>query len=303
MWNGLNCSRCGLYSAGESSICEVDYYPGRETRRIEYEIDFEKTKIPVKDEKIYCIMSGYGSRFDMAKIYLTQAFKDEVELRQRFLWITDIGEKYNNLCDDCVKEMLFYKEARAEDFDHFIQSFYTACCGKYIEKTDKMGEFYKVEKVKRFPYISYYSFSTWEDEYTLEPEMIRYSYIRCEDAFFTYHPYCTVCQECFNKFGIKTEMLSVKPHPVLYTLGCLRGGAEIYLGFKDRETMVLTRHSCDNPHTKKDYVKRFYWYQNKKNMLALKTELSRYIVKRNLCIIQEYIFISKDVFNLIVNCV
>ena len=280
MWNDLTCDRCSLRSPGQSSVC-YDKYVGR-----------------------YEIICGYGSDFDMCKIYLVQNFKSEEELRERFPWITNMGQEFNNLCNKCIRSMLHDKEARAECRDTLVAPFYTACCDKFVSevKLKDLSSYYQVEKFNKFPYLSRYILVTWEDQYKYEMQDFEgKSYIVTQGKeFFNYYPYCTICLECFEKHYIKPECFAVDNHPVLHSLRTLKNEMESCLDFHLREdNVVVTRFSCTNSYFKEEFLKRFYMYQSKKNMLELKDKLRSYILKRNLNIIRKYVSISKDIYNLI----
>lgn len=282
MWNDIFCSKCKSYSPGESSVC-YDKNSGR-----------------------YEIISGYGSDFDMSKIYLVPNFKNEEELRERFPWITNIGQQFNNLCDECIRKMLYDKEARAECHDIFIAPFYTACCDKYITevKQEDLALYLQVEKINKFPYLSRYIIISWEDQYKYERQDFEgQSFLVLQGKeFFNYYPYCTVCLECFSTHYLEENCSPIEEHPVLYNLRTLKNDMESYLDFHLREdNAIITRFSCQNEYFKEEFIERFYMYQARKNMLELKEKLKSYFLKRNLNIIRKYIYIPKDIYNLILH--
>ena len=282
MWNSIFCDRCHMYSPGESSVC-YDKYVGR-----------------------YEIIGGYGSDFDMCKIYLVENFKSEEELRERFPWITNMGQEFNNLCNKCIRSMLHDKEARAECRDTLVAPFYTACCDKFVAevKQEDLSSYYQVEKFNKFPYLSRYILVTWEDQYKYEMQDFEGPSYLIQDGkeFFNYYPYCSICLECFQKHYIERECFAVDNHPVLHSLGSLKGDMEVLLDFHLREdNSIITRFSCQKPDFKEEFLERFYMYQSKKNMIELKDKLRFYLLKRNLDIIRQHIHISKDIYNLILN--
>lgn len=280
MWNIIFCDRCKSYSPGESSVC-YDKYSGR-----------------------YGIISGYGSDFDTSKIYLTSNFKNEEELRERFPWITNMGEQFNNLCDECIRKMIHDKEARAECYDMFIAPFYTACCDKYLPEL-KEGDFstyLQVEKSNKFPYLSRYVTVSWEDvyKYCMEDFEAESFLISEGKEFFNYYSYCTICRSCLEKYYEPEDCVPINDHPVLHSLSSLKSGMEILLDFHLRDGKVeITRHSCSISDFQEDFTGRFYMYSSRKNMLELKHKLRHYILKRNLDIIKQYFRIPKDIYNLI----
>ena len=257
----------------------------------------------------YEIISGYGSNFDMSKIYLVPNCKSEEELRERFPWITNIGQQFNNLCDECIRKMLYDKEARVESMDTFTAPFYTTCCDKYVSELSEtdissFSCYLKVEKINKFPYLSRYIITSWEDEYKYGGEDFEgMSYLVLQGKeFFNYYPYCTICLECFSKHYIETECFAVDNHPVLHSLERLKGDMECLLDFHLRDDQaVITRSSCQKSAFKEEFLDRFYMYQSRKNMLELKEKLRSYFLKRNLNIIREYINIPKDIYNLILH--
>jgi hypothetical protein len=278
----MYCDRCKSYSNGQSSIC-FDKYSSR-----------------------YEIISGYESDFDMMKIYLTGDFKTENELRERFPWITNIGKEFDNLCNDCVRNMIKDKEARSEDIEHFFAPFYTACCDRYISeiKEEDFHNFFVVSKQNKSPYISYYLIVSWEDEYKYAMQDFQgESYLIPQGKeFFNYYPNCTICKNCFTPNFSKREAFHIEDHPVLHSLGYLKASMEQFLDFHLRDgKSIITRSSCKYSESEYQeyFLERFYWYQSRKNMLDLKRELRFFVLNRNLNIIKEYISIPKDICNLI----
>ena len=280
MWNDIYCTKCLIYSPGESSVC-YDKYSGR-----------------------YEIISGYGSDFDMSKIYLTENFKSEEELRKSFPWITNIGQEFNNLCDDCIRKMLQDKEARAECYDTLIAPFYTACCDKYVieVKEEDFSTYLQVTKSNKFPYLARFIIVSWEDVYKYQMEDFEGTsfLISKGKEFFNYYPYCTVCRSCLETHYVKEDCVAIDNHPVLHSLSRLRSDMEMLLDFHLRDDhSKITRHSCSTSDFQEDFTERFYMYSSRKNMLELKKKLRVYILKRNLNIIKQYISIPKDIYNLI----
>lgn len=265
----INCERCGLHKEGQSSIC--------------------------KDEgKKYEIISGYESKFDTIRITLNGEYENLTELKDKFPWLQNIGENFDNICDDCVFDMIRNKEAKIQDNEGFSVPFYTACCDKFITSITDQGNFYKIIKEKRFPYLSYYSMYNCLKNYWYELEQQNLKYVSDDDLFFDYYEHCTICVDCLNKHRLKLiSVLKIDDHnPVSQTLHNLTIQAKNYVEFELRNS-PLNKNSCKNEYTKDQYVQVYYKYLSRMN-LAIKNELSIFIVCRNLNIMREYLFISKD---------
>ena len=294
----LNCDRCGLYSAGQSSICEISFL-------IYTREDYESLNETEKLGKRYAIISGYNSCYDSLHIILTGDISTEKELRERHPWITEIGEHVDNLCDDCIEKMLRNKEAIQGNNDVLFAPFYTSCCNKlFLEEIDSK-EFYDVrEEITTFPYVSYLKIFNWSDilaNTDKEP-----CYIKEEDAFFSYSYsfQCVICKDCFNCFAIDKivsdipKNLTKKYFPYRYTLAYLRSKCEMYVDFPDRgKELTLTGPNLYDPRDIQRYKWSYYYYLSKKNNLLLKKKLSLFIAKRNLSLLRNHFPISNDVIS------
>ncbi len=271
----INCDRCGLHKEGQSSICK-------------------------DEEEKYEIISGYDSKFDGIRITLNGEYENLEKLKEKFLWLQNIGENFDNICDDCVFNMIQIKEAKMQDNEGFSVPFYTACCDKFITAMTDQENFYKISKEKRFPYLSYYAMYNCMKNYWDELDNGNLKYVSDDDLFFDYYEQCTICVECLNKSRQKlSSVLEMdNDNPVCHTLHNLINRAKSYLEFELRD-YPLTENSCKNGYTKDEYIKVYYKYLSRKNNLEIKKELSIYLMSRNLNIMREYLFISKDIFNYI----
>ncbi len=280
----LNCDRCGLYAKGESSICA---YQNSKKSKDDYK-SLEEICNTFYTE--YRIVSGYNSKFDMEYIFINGEHQN---IREKFPWLREIGKDVDNICDDCVFDMIRQKEATT--IDSGAAPFYTICCDDFVDSLDYMENYFTVTRVGNFPYLSYYCMVNIENGDVV--------YISEDDInFVNYHDYCIICKICLNK--IKDKLLNYIPeinkeYPVSYTLSSLRSHAEVFLPFTERGKESLYKNAVTNEDTKDEYNERFLSYISKKNHLLLKKALTFYFISRNLNIIREYVFISKDIFNYI----
>ena len=300
----INCERCGLFSKGQSSICERNY--SRKNKKDDYESLDEFYEIT--DKKEYFIMAGYNSRYDMCSIILTGEIRNLNECKEKHPWLMNIGAEVDNLCDECVEQMLINKEAISLDGEQFVVPFYTTCCGKLF--TDVSHDFfYHVEEINIFPYCGYFRLLSWNyiygDDDSLQNQLDNQKFIKQEFAFFNYHENCTACKECViknnDKFETNMDMLETierngKNHPSFSILRRLRGDAVQYLDFdlRGNET-ILTPSLRELPHLQEEYKDTFYMYSSKKNNLLIKNELKYYVAERNLTFLRKYFPISNDI--------
>lgn len=280
----LNCDRCELYAKGQSSICG---YQNRRKSKDDYK---SLEEFPNRFYTEYRIVSGYNSKFDMRYIFING---EHHNIKEKFPWLREIGKDVDNICDDCVFDMIRKKEATLIDSD--CVPFYTACCDNFVDDLNHPENYFTVSRVNNFPYLSYYCIVNNENGnvvYISEDEL----------NFINYYDYCNICSSCLN--GNKNKILAYIPeidkeHPVSYTLMSLRSNSEVFLPFKERGKESLYKNAVTNEDTKSEYNERFLSYISKKNHLLLKKALTFYFISRNLNIMREYIFISKDVFNYI----
>lgn len=272
----LNCDRCGLFSKGQSSICWDN--------NLKYEI-----------------ISGYESTFDTLKILVNGEYENLAMLKEKFPWLQNIGPNVDNICDDCVFNMIHHKEAtiQMQDFGGFRFCFYTSCCDKFIDNAggkEDTKNYFRVEKENRFPYLSYYMIYNCMPSFLEDPrENEETKYISTEKSFFDYYEGCLICLECLEKQKLLTSIPTFKFNsPVFRSLKYLENDARCDISNSEE---VLHKNSCTNEYTKNDYIKAYYMYISRRNNLEIKKELSVYFISRNLNIIRKYIFISKDIFS------
>ena len=191
----LNCDRCGLFKSGQSSIC-LDILSVKSHSKENYEKeDYENENYALKDVYRYFISSGYNSKYDMARIEFPKHFENETELRETYPWIGNIGQEYDNICDDCISSMLFSKELISTGgLSDIVFPFYTVCCNKlFQDDVYKENELYQVRYVKNFPYASYYQIFLYE--YEEDKNSIKY----IKSFPFPYHENCIICEKCVRK--------------------------------------------------------------------------------------------------------
>lgn len=282
----LNCDRCGLYAKGESSICyrtEVKY------NKEDYEIDnINKANIISK----WKIVSGYESEYDMCDIEFSKQFDDLNNLKEAYPWVGKIGDAYNNLCDECITEMLINKDlVSTAGLDGLTFPFYTSCCNKlYLENNLDVSELYEVRFAYNFPYLSAY--------YIIEEKYM------CLDSLpFTYHDNCIVCKECISNKLKNHEIQIDDPiinydSPIYFTLKQLFYRVEQYIPFEMRGKYEQYEQFQVHESISDDFNVAISLYKSKKNNLLIKKELEKYIIKRNLDIIRSKYFISKDIIAL-----
>lgn len=284
----LNCDRCGLHAKGESSICS---YPNRKKSKDDYK---SLAEFPNGIYTEYRILSGYNSKFDMKYIFING---EPQNIREKFPWLKEMGKDFNNICDDCIFDMIRQKEATMGGFDTI--PFYTVCCDNFVDNLDYIENYFQLTRVNHFPYLSYYAVQQIGDSNVV--------YISEDDMnFINYYDDCIICRTCLiqNKKKLLSSIPEIdEEHPVLYTLMNLRSNAEVFLPFELRERENLYKNAVINEDTKDEYNESFSFYISKKNHLLLKKDLSFYFVSRNLNIMREYVFISKDVFNYILKFV
>jgi hypothetical protein len=303
----LNCDRCGLFKSGQSSICldilSVNRHLKEEYEKEDYEKeDYENENYALKDVYRYFISSGYNSKYDMARIEFPKQFENETELRETYPWIGNIGQEYDNICDDCISSMLFSKELISTGgLSDIVFPFYTVCCNKLFQDVDtykenKENKLYQVRYVKNFPYASYYQIFLYKDKNSVK-------YIKSFP--FSYHENCIICEECVRKLRNEpvitySDVFEHRKHsPVYFTLRDLLEAIEIYIPFelkgeKNYDTIVNFVHES----LRERFKMSLAMYKSKKNHLLLKKELSKYIIKRNIDIIRTKYFISKDIVSM-----
>jgi hypothetical protein len=311
----LNCDRCGLYAKGQSSIYEFNLF--EEENRKDYE-SLEETHRDTK--KKYSIISGHNSDYDDFNIELTGNIQTQEECLEKHPWITNIGDQFDNLCDDCIKKMLINKEAIPSANDMLVIPFYTSCCDKLIMDVPDAKLFYEIRKINLFPYFTYLKCISCYDineMYANNSDTISFDipYIKEEDALFILpngYSQCTICRDCLVKNSAFTnikcvenfafvEDMEIKDHPCFYTLRQLRYRCEIYLNWDDRKkNITLTSYgTCISKIQIPQYKNWYYFYMSKKNNLLLMRELSYFFARRNLSILRNYFPISNDAISLI----
>ena len=271
----LNCDRCGLYAKGQSSIC------------------FDGTGN-------YKIITGYESDYDLLQILINGKYENEEKLKGKFPWLQNVGLNFENICDDCIFDMIKLKEAKIQDNENFAFLFYTSCCDKFID--NKYGKedtknYFKIIKEVKFPYLSYYKIYNCTENYWDE---LNVKYISDDALFFDYYENCIICLDCLNR----NKVLNLIPeidykHPVLKSLKAWRDHLKNFLDFELLDNENFYKNDCTNEYTRDDYIQKYYKYLSRMNNLAINKELSLYLMSRNLNIMREYLFISKDIFNYI----
>jgi hypothetical protein len=297
----INCDRCGLFSAGQSSV-----YKTKRSKENSKE-DYESLKEYEDSYEKYTIVSGYGSTYDGQCFELTGNISTLEELKNKYPWITNIGQEFDNLCDDCITKMLINKEVCCNNNDGLVTPFYTGCCDKLFREKIDITLFYNVDKINLFPYLSYFKFTNW-DIYN-DKDLETY-FIKAENSFFTFYPGCTICKDCltihrdkmmleFEDEHMETEDIK---YPYYYTLRHLRAYCQLlnsleYDSEKGKELTLRSYNPLLRPKEVQQYRERYYAYKSKKNNLLLKKELSYFFAKRNLSILRNYFPISNDVIS------
>ncbi len=287
----LNCDRCGLHKEGQSSIRE---YPDRKEN---IKKDYETLEFSLHSKNKYKICPGYESRFDSVCIYINGEYENVAKLKEQFSWIQNIITP--NICDDCIFDMIQLKEARIQDVNDSFP-FYTACCDKFVPNMDNIQDYFNVFKINNFPYLSYYKLENCKDIWDKWGEDIDVKYLPDDEKFFDYYGCCNICISCLkNKNLFSADPRITKDHPSFYTLFNLRREAEMYLPMSLKNKEILYKNAVKAEFSAQRYNHLYDMYFSKKNNLLLKKDLSIYLMSRNLSIIRQYIFISKDVFEYI----
>lgn len=315
----MECNRCGLYAKGESIILKyAHHYSERcKVNRKAYETYNE---LDESDIVHYIVVSGYDSEYDNNTFYLTNGEnnidfineENNEELRNRYPWISDMEEDFDNLlCDDCISDMIFYKEL-INDKPKFGSAGYTTCCNKYYSKFDE--NYYSIYRINKFPYVSYYKFTEITD-YECGYVKNNGIYIDGDNLFFDYYPNCIVCKSCFSKCNniiTETEFseldLNIEDLPSFYTLRWLRIAAQNHMHLKPsdfydfyaKEITLKYAKNLNEFFNKRMYLKYTYMYLSKKNHLALKYDLLKYMARKNLYMIRKNMpSLNKDMINYI----
>jgi hypothetical protein len=280
----LDCDRCGLDNKkGQSSVCIR--FDSADFSKEDYERDNEND-IREKLFKSF-VMAGYNSKYDNAKIEFSKQFKNEYELRETYPWIGNIGEEYDNLCDDCVSNMLINKELiYVGGIDDLRTPFYTSCCDKLITEFNYRQKYYDLRLVNIFPYLSYY---------VIENEQ---EFVCVSSLNFPYHLNSIICENCYKNLN-NENMIYITDHPVNYTLKELRNNVEQYIKFDLRGTNIDYKTINVDPTMKKFFENSYHNYYSKKNNLLIKKELSKYIARRNINILRTKFSLCKDIVSMI----
>ena len=220
-----------------------------------------------------CLSEKYDSRY----IDFTENFKNEDDLIERFVWINDI--KNNQICDDCITEMIINKELIIpEVWDEYIicRPFYTSCCDMLsLEEPDDFDDnedflpldpnilrFYRILKGRKFPYVSCLHIikenPDFEGNY-LKTEQVRRNSLEYESVPSN----CIMCSKCLFKYP--------------------------YLHSPDQQTSNLYNSLC--------WRSSLETHDRDIQLKKIHNELSLYIAKRNLEIINQKFNICKDLRN------
>ena len=279
----LNCDRCDLDKEGQASIREYSNWR-EDIKKKDYE---SLQEISCNKKNKYRIYPGYESKFDSMCIYI----------KEQFPWMQNM--QTNNICDDCIFDMIRLKEARIQDVDDSFP-FYTACCDKFVPNMDNIQDYFKVLKINNFPYLSYYKLENCKDVWEKWGEDIDVNYLPDDEIFFDYYSYCNICISCLKSKNLLTLNPAMrKDHPSFYTLFNLRREAELHLPLSLKNRKMLYKNAVKAEFSAERYNHFYDMYSSKKNNLLLKKDLSLYFITRNLNIMREYVFISKDIFNYI----